>query len=643
MIADASSQLAKFLEQHAIRDYAALCVRADVDPEWFWRAVMAFHRLHFFKPFDRLLDADKGAPWARWCVGGTTNLAWNCLDRPLGGLGGAHEAIVWEGEDGLSRMLTRDELGSAVRCAAGGLAAIGVSRGDSVGLYMPMVPETVIAYLAVVSLGAIALPVFSGFGPQAVAERLADAEAKAVICADHTMRRGKRIEMREVIEAAVPSVPSLKHVIVVQRDPDERFAVNDQIGIAQLPWKRLTTSGRPQPAAELDAETPAMIVYTSGTTGKPKGTVHTHCGFLTKVALDFGLILDLRKGDRLLWMSDMGWLTGPILAVAAPLVGATLVLAEGVPDYPQPGRLWKLVQDHRISFLGVAPTMIRAFMQQSEPEFRKYDLRTLRVTAATGEPWTPEAWNWLRHEVCGGRVPLLNYSGGTEIGGGIVAGTMLHPDLKPCAFAGPIPGMGAVVVDEAGRPVAPGQVGELALTRPSIGLTRGFWRDPDRYVETYWSKIPGLWVHGDFASIDAEGLWYIHGRSDDTIKVSGKRTGPAEVEAALLATGLVAEAAAVGVPDPVKGNAVVCVCVPARTTTPDAAAEARLREAVVAALGASFRPKSVLWVSDLPKTRTLKIMRRLVRSVLLGDATGDLSGLVNPDSLAELTRHRLPG
>ena len=355
-----------------------------------------------------------------------------------------------------------------------------------------------------------------------------------------------------------------------------------------------------------------------------------------------GLILDLRRGDRLMWMSDMGWLTGPILAVAAPLLGATLVLVEGVPDYPQPGRLWKLVQDHRISFLGVAPTMIRAFMQQPEPEFRKYDLGSLRVTAATGEPWTPEAWNWLRHEVCSGRVPLLNYSGGTEIGGGIVSGTMLHQDLKPCAFAGPIPGMGAVVVDEAGQPVAEGQVGELALMRASIGLTRGFWRDPERYLESYWSKIPGLWVHGDFASIDADGLWYIHGRSDDTIKVSGKRTGPAEVEAALLATGLIAEAAAVGVPDPVKGNAVVCVCVPARATVPGAAVDAQLRDAVVASLGASFRPKSIVWVSDLPKTRTLKIMRRLVRSILLGDPTGDLSGLVNPDSLDDLKLHRLP-
>jgi acetyl-CoA synthetase len=379
-----------------------------------------------------------------------------------------------------------------------------------------------------------------------------------------------------------------------------------------------------------------MIVYTSGTTGKPKGTVHSHCGFMTKVALDFGLILDLQPTDRLLWMSDMGWLTGPMLAVAAPLMGATLVLAEGVPDHPEPGRLWKLVQNHRVSFLGVAPTMVRAFMQQPPEVVSSYDLTSLRVTAATGEPWTPEAWTWFRDKVGRGRVPLLNYSGGTEIGGGIVAGTVLHTDLAPCAFAGPIPGMGAVVVDDAGNPVAPGQVGELALTVPSIGLTRGFWRDPDRYLQSYWSKIPGMWIHGDFASIDERGMWYIHGRSDDTIKISGKRTGPAEVEAALLATGKIAEAAAVGLPDPIKGSAVVCVCVPARKATPGPELAAELREAVVAALGASFRPKDILFVSDLPKTRTMKIMRRLVRSVLLGEATGDVSGLVNPEALVEL-------
>ncbi len=630
------SQLGRFLKRHDIADYQRLCDQAASDPEWFWRSVMEFHDLHFFKPYERLLDVTNGPEWAQWCIGGTTNIAYNCLNRTIATGRGNHAAIIWEGENGEQRTLTYDELASLTSRAAGGLMKLGCGRGDVVGLYMPMIPETIAAYLAIVGIGSIALPLFSGFGAQAIVERFADAKAKVVVTVDDTYRRGKKMSMLEVMDSAVPSLPALEHIIVVERHAESTIVEDAR----HISWRHFIDSATAMTPAELPAETPAMIVYTSGTTGKPKGTVHSHCGFMTKVALDFGLILDLQAQDRLLWMSDMGWLTGPILAVAVPLMGATLVLAEGVPDYPEPGRLWKMVDAHRISFLGVAPTMIRAFMQQPPETVRQYDLSSLRITAATGEPWTPEAWNWFCREVGHGRVPLLNYSGGTEIGGGILAGTVLHNNLEPCAFAGPIPGMGAVVVDEQGNKVARGQVGELALSVPSIGLTRGFWQNRERYIETYWSRIPGLWVHGDFASIDEQGLWYIHGRSDDTIKIAGKRIGPAEVEAALLSTGKIAEAAAVGVPDPIKGSSVVCVCVPARNVIADQALITVLRDATVAALGASFRPKDVIFVSDLPKTRTMKIMRRLVRSVLLNEATGDLSGLVNPDSVDELRAQR---
>ena len=630
------SQLGRFLKRHDIADYQRLCDQAASDPEWFWRSVMEFHDLHFFKPYERLLDVTNGPEWAQWCIGGTTNIAYNCLNRTIATGRGNHAAIIWEGENGEQRTLTYDELASLTSRAAGGLMKLGCGRGDVVGLYMPMIPETIAAYLAIVGIGSIALPLFSGFGAQAIVERFADAKAKVVVTVDDTYRRGKKMSMLEVMDSAVPSLPALEHIIVVERHAESTIVEDAR----HISWRHFIDSATAMTPAELPAETPAMIVYTSGTTGKPKGTVHSHCGFMTKVALDFGLILDLQAQDRLLWMSDMGWLTGPILAVAVPLMGATLVLAEGVPDYPEPGRLWKMVDAHRISFLGVAPTMIRAFMQQPPETVRQYDLSSLRITAATGEPWTPEAWNWFCREVGHGRVPLLNYSGGTEIGGGILAGTVLHNNLEPCAKAGPIPGMGAVVVDEQGNKVARGQVGELALSVPSIGLTRGFWQNRERYIETYWSRIPGLWVHGDFASIDEQGLWYIHGRSDDTIKIAGKRIGPAEVEAALLSTGKIAEAAAVGVPDPIKGSSVVCVCVPARNVIADQALITVLRDATVAALGASFRPKDVIFVSDLPKTRTMKIMRRLVRSVLLNEATGDLSGLVNPDSVDELRAQR---
>ena len=629
-----SPPLERFLRLHGVPDYDRLVERAAKEPEWFWAAVMEFHGLRFFRPYERLLDVSKGPEWAEWCVGGTTNLAYNCLDRTIANGHAQKAAILWEGEDGSRRSLTYAELAATVSRAAGGLTSLGVRQGDVVGLFMPSVPEAIAAFLAVVSIGAIALPMFSGFGPQAVIERLTDAGAVAVITADRTYRRGKPVEMAEVIASATGEVPTLRHVVVVERDPGGRgpeAADGRWIG-----WRDLLAREQVAPPAELPAEAPAMLVYTSGTSGKPKGTVHSHCGFMTKVALDFGLILDLRPTDRLLWMSDLGWLIGPMLAVATPLVGATLLLAEGTPDHPEPGRIWRLVQDHGISFLGVAPTLVRSLMQQPPEVVEGYDLSSVRVTASTGEPWTPEAWTWFRSKVCGGRAPILNYSGGTEIGGGILAGNVLRQDVKPCGFAGPIPGMGAVVVDDNGTPLPRGRVGELALTVPSIGLTRGLWRDPERYIESYWSRIPGLWVQGDFASVDEDGDWFIHGRSDDTLKISGKRTGPAEIEALLLATGKVAEAAVIGVPDPVKGSAVVCVCVPARGVVPTPEVVEELKRAVAAGLGSSFRPKAIAFVEDLPKTRSMKIMRRVVRAVWVGDEVGDLSGLVNPEAVARL-------
>ncbi|MCX7931335.1 MAG: AMP-binding protein [Rhodovarius sp.] len=631
---DAEPALARFLRRHGLEDYDRLLELAARDPEWFWAAVIEFHGLRFFKPYERLLDVSKGKEWAQWCVGGTTNLSWNCLQRPLTQGHGEKTALLWEGEDGSRRAMTYNQLAEMVARAAGGLRGLGIRQGDVVGLFMPALPEAIAAFHAIVSLGAIALPMFSGFGAAAVAERLSHAGAVAVLTADRSLRRGRPIEMAEVIAAAAPQVPSLRHVVVVPRDPDAPARDANRPG--WVDWRQLLRSADAIAAVELPAEATAMLVYTSGTSGKPKGTVHSHCGFLTKVALDFGLILDLRPEDRLLWMSDMGWLVGPMLAVASPLLGATLLLAEGAPDHPEPGRLWRLVQDHRISFLGVAPTLVRAWMQQSPEVIESYDLSSLRVTASTGEPWTPEAWEWFRRKVCRERVPILNYSGGTEIGGGILSGHMLRPQVKPCGFAGPIPGVGAVVVDEEGRPLPPGRVGELALAMPSIGLTRGLWREPERYLESYWSKIPGLWLQGDFASVDEDGDWFIHGRSDDTLKISGKRTGPAEIEALLLATGLLAEAAAIGVPDPVKGSAVMCVCVPARGVVPTPDVVKSLTEAVVAGLGSSFRPTRILFAEDLPKTRNMKIMRRVIRAVCVGEAVGDLSGLVNPEAVEQL-------
>jgi acetyl-CoA synthetase len=624
------SRLGEFLGRHGLPDYPALHRRAAEDPEWFWNAVVEYFGIRFEQPYERVLDISAGIPWAKWCVGGRTNLVLNCLDAHVGTPTSARTAIIWEGEDGEIRRWTYDELNAATCALAGGLRHLGVRRGEVVALYTPMIPEAAAAFLAIAKIGAIVLPMFSGFGAAAAAGRLRSSDAVAVITVDGTRRRGREVALKSVIDEAVSETPSVRNVVVL-----------DLLGIdlgwhdgRDVMWRDIAT-GTPDtvPTEIVDAEHPVMLMYTSGTTGPPKGTIHTHCGSLVKNALDMGLCIDLGADDRLLWMSDMGWVVGPKIVISTTMMGGTMILADGAPDYPEPDRLWRMAADHGATMLGIAATVVRTMMKHGVGRVEAHDLSRLRLTLSVGEPWNTEAWMWFFEHVCGRRIPILNYSGGTEIGGAILTGT-LHDPLKPCAFGGGVPGHGVAVLDENGNDIAPGEVGELALRQPSIGLTRGLWRDPDRYIEAYWSRFENTWVHGDWASIDEDGLWYIHGRSDDTIKIAGKRTGPAEIEAILIETGDAVEAAAVGIPDPIKGESVACVCVPTESN----ASTKSLEDAVVHGLGRPFRPSRVIFVSQLPKTRNQKIMRRLVRAVFTGDPPGDLSSLVNPDALEELRR-----
>jgi len=628
-----AANLTAFIRACGLDSLDDLDARAEAEPEWFWDAIIRYIGIRFDTPYSRIMDTSAGIPWTKWCVGGHTNAVLSCLDRHAETpVTLAREAVVWEGEDGHTRTWTYAELITETACLAEGMRDLGLGPGDVIAIYMPMVPEIVAAYLAIVKIGGIVLPLFSGFGAGAVAGRLNEGGARAVLTVDGTNRRGKAVAMKPVLDEAAAGTPVLEHIIVLDSIGLELSMVEGR----DHDW-RMLTKGRAERSETtiVGADDPMMLIFTSGTTGRAKGTVHSHCGFPTKVALDLGLCLDFKPEDRMLWMSDMGWLVGPILVVGVTLLGGTLVLAEGAPDYPQKGRIWRLIEDFGVTFLGIAPTIVRNFMRYGTAEIETRDLSSLRVVASTGEPWNPDSWLWLFEHVCGGRVPILNYSGGTEIGGGIVTSTMIHP-LKPCSLAGPIPGMAADVVDAQGRTVPRGAVGELVMRQPSIGLTRGLWHDPDNYLDSYWSNIPGLWVHGDFASIDEDGFWYIHGRSDDTIKIAGKRTGPAEIESLLLDGGRVVEAAVIGVPDKIKGQAVVCVCVPAADEQRNQALAKSLSQSVVRSLGAPFRPKRVVFADDLPKTRNMKIMRRVVRAAYLGEEPGDLSSLVNPESYKAL-------
>jgi acetyl-CoA synthetase len=626
------SRLARFVRGAGERDLESLQARAQRDPAWFWGSAADDLAIPWQRRPARVLDASQGPEWARWWSGGAFNYAVAGLDGRVAsdprGL-----ALTWEGEDGEVRTLSNTDLRDEVGRAAQMFAAAGVRPGDRVGIYLPMLVETVVAVLALGRLRAIYTPIFSGYGATAVANRLRDCEASLLVTADGFYRRGGLVRLKEAADAALEESTSVKSVIVVRRlgaalDRVPWSAHRDRW------WHEAIESSSERPAHgedETDPETPYMIIYTSGTSGRPKGAVHVHGGFPIKGAQDLAHCFDLRAGDTLFWFTDLGWMMGPWAISGSLLLGARLVIYEGTPDHPGPDRLWSIVERHRVTHLGLSPTVIRALMAHGTDPVRAHDRSSLRVLGSTGEPWNPDPWWWYFREVGEERCPVVNYSGGTEVSGGIVAGNLLTP-IRPTSFGGPNVGVAADVVDPAGNPVR-GEVGELVIRQPLPGMTRGFWNDPERYVETYWSRLPGIWVHGDWALVDEAGYWYIQGRSDDTLKVAGKRVGPAEVESAAGTHPAVLEAAAVGIPHEVKGESIAVFCVLRRGETDDQQLRAAISAAVVRELGKALKPDLVAVIPALPKTRSGKVMRRVVRAAYLGLDPGDLSALDDPSTL----------
>ena len=631
----AQSNLQQFIEKHGLGSYDELMRRSTTDIAWFWDTVLRDLDLQFYKPYSRVVDLSDGKPWAHWCVDGEMNIAHNMIDKYAGTPVDERIAIKSEIEDGTTRTLTYKELREEVNKMAAALRGLGLGKGDAISVFMPMVPEIVVAMLAIIKIGGIFLPLFSGFGAAAIVSRLKDADTKALFTADGTFRRGKFCAMKPVADEAAAQIPTLKQLIVLKQTGKWSM---ENAGRASVP-RRSPTKGAShveEPTERTSAEDPMMILYTSGTTGKPKGAVHTHCGFPIKSAQDMSHGLDLHADETLFWMTDMGWMMGPWEVFGSLLLGATMMLYDGAPDFPGPDRVWSLVNRHKVTALGVSPTLIRALRRYGDEIVHRHDLSSLRKFASTGEPWNPDPWMWLFQNVGREKLPIINYSGGTEISGGIVMGNVLTP-MKPCAFSGPLPGMAADVVDEDGRSVR-GKVGELVIREPWIGMTRGFWKDRQRYIDSYWSRWPDVWVHGDWAAIDDDGLWYILGRSDDTIKIAGKRLGPAEVESILVAHPKVSEAAAVGVPDSIKGEALVCFCVLKKDANGGVDLAAELKRSVARDLGKALAPRDVLFVADIPKTRNAKVMRRVVRAAYIGEKLGDTSALENPASLEEIKR-----
>ncbi len=640
------AQLTRFMKQVGVNSFDELYQYSIDDVERFTAEVLKFLDIKFNPAYEKLLDLSDGIEFPHWCVGAGFNVVSHCIDRWQTDEMKDQPAIIWEGEEGLdtndgkpgeTQTLTYKELLDQVKDCAAGLRASGFGKGDAIGIHLPMVPETITALLAIARIGAIAVPVFSGYGVEAIASRLNAVGAKALITCDGFPRRGKNIRAFKVAEQATSNCPTIEKIIVVNRLDLEEEPISQNPKV--LTWFDLMNQGVQQvnlfrsSITKTKAEDPLIILYTSGTTGKPKGIAHTHLSFPIKAAQDMAFGTDVGKGTRISWLTDIGWMMGPWLIYGALINGATIVIYDGAPDFPAPDRMWEFAAKHKVEILGISPTLVRSLATHGDELPKEHDLSSLRAFASTGEPWNPAPWWWLFEKVGNSKIPIINYSGGTEISGGILMNNPIVP-IKPCGFSAPCPGIDADVLDENGNSAGKNQVGELAIKKPWIGMARGFWGEKERYLETYWSRFEKTWVHGDWAMKDADGHWFILGRSDDTLKVAGKRVGPAEVESLLVAHENVAESAVIGVPDEIKGTAMVAFCVLKSEAAENL--ESELKKLVAKDMGKPLAPSKIHFVSALPKTRNAKVMRRVIRAAYLGEDAGDLSALENPSAVDEI-------
>jgi len=627
----AATNAARFMGEHGIDTYDELVARSAAEPDWFWEAVVDFIGLPFDPRWTAVRDTSRGDPWTTWFTGAGFNLSVACVDRWAEETPG-RIALRSQKESGVTRELTFGELLDEVGRLAGALTALGVRKGDAVDVYLPMSQEAVVSLLAVARLGAVFIPIFSGYAAEAVATRLDDPHPRLVICANAFERRGAPVAMKEIADEAVEIAGGVERVLVVEylTGGAPMTAGRD------VWWHDVVPAAEPAGPALTWSEDPVLIAYTSGTTGRPKGAVHVQGGLTVKIAQEGAFHFDVQTTDVVMWSTDMGWIMGPWTIIAGLANGAAVAAYDGAPNHPDPDRLWQVTADLGVTILGVSPTLIRSLQPFGAAMARKHDLSALRLFGSTGEPWNPEPWWWLFDDVGEGKRPIINISGGTEVGAVILSSSILQ-GLKPTALGKPALGMDADVYDDDGKPVR-GEVGELVIRGSWPGMTRGFWNEPDRYIATYWSRFEDTWVHGDWASIDEDGFWFLHGRSDDTLNIAGKRIGPAEIESAAVALEQVTMAAAVGIPDPIKGESIALFLVPAPGVDPDEDLTGQVIDACVRSLGRAFRPATVQWVDDLPRTRSQKIMRRVVKAVALGEDPGDLTSLENPESLDALAR-----
>jgi acetyl-CoA synthetase len=615
-----AAQVTRLARELGCADFADLRRFSVEQPEAYWRHLMGFLRIAWSRPPLGYVELPEGPAFPDWFPGGELNwvdsiFAWGRDPARQGS-----PAVIAEREDGTITTLDWSALESRVLGFAAGLRALGLERGDRVGLLMETGVEAVVSFLGVSALGAICVPLFSGFGVEAIRARLAGCEARALIVTSGFSRRGRWVDIAAVLGKLRPLLPGLEILIV------KGGAMPGAVA-----WEAVSAPPAADLPARMTADDPMMVIYTSGTTGRPKGAVHTHGGFPLKIAHDAAVHFDIAPGDRFCWPADMGWIAGSLILASALMRGATMVCYDGAPDFPDWGRMAALIARHRVTHYGASPTLIRGLCANM-PVSVAADLSSLRLLVTAGEVINPEHFLWFQTHIGGDRCPVINYTGGTEVSGGLLSNVPVLP-IVPAGFNAISPGVQADVVGEDGQPLV-GEVGELAILAPFVGMTRAFWRDRERYLGTYWSRFPGIWVHGDLTLRDADGVFFLRGRSDDTLKVAGKRLGSAEVEEVVLAIPCVGEAAAIGIDDAVKGQRLVIFLV-ARADAPPGL-EAAAARAVETQLGRAFRPGAVHVVAELPKTRSQKIMRRVIRNLYAGQPPGDLTSLDNPGALAAI-------
>ena len=630
-----STNVWEFMQEYGIDDYDELIERTCGDLDWFWDEMVDYLGIDFYEDYDEVRDDSEGPQFTDWYPGGTVNIAHNVVDRHAAEDNERRNkvACIWEGEDGEVREVTFHELQRQTNKVANALEERGIEEGDTVGLYMPMVPEVISILYGCFKVGAIAVPIFSGFGVEATATRIEDSGCNVLITGDGFYRRGNEVTLKETADEAIEETDSVDHTIVY-----------DRLG-ADIPWNderdewwedAVETQDDDYETKELGSSQESMLLYSSGTTGEPKGIVHTHAGVLVQCAKEIHFGFDQKPSDRFFWVSDIGWMMGPWTLIGNHAFGGTVFMYEGAPDHPEPDRYWEMIDRHSLTQFGISPTAIRALRKHGDDWVEEHDLSSLRLLGSTGEPWDPESWRWFYENVGGGEAPIINISGGTEICGCFLMPMPIQP-LKPTTLGGPGLGMDIDIVDEEGESVRDDHERGYLVARDSCpSMTKSLWSGDERYLKEYWSTWDDVWDHGDWALMDEDGMWFLMGRADDALNVAGRKVGPAEIESVLMDHDDVNQAVAVGVPDETTGTAVVCYVIPEEGARTGDKLRGQLRSLVGEEHGKPFRPKEILFVKELPRTQSGKIIRRAVSAVHQGEDPGDLSSMENPEALDEV-------